>query len=225
MTRLSVITLAAAAVALHPPAGSAQTTVSLYPRVGLLAPDPYFYEQFENFAGDGPTEWTTGSLGRSLAIGGGVELKLGDSGLLVRGEIARVFGGWMLVSHSVVVPRVFFNAPYISTVWLDVPYAMTVTSVHVVLPTRVRVWGAQPYVAVGGGGKFYGFGDPTTANDAEALLPNDGFTWGVDAGAGVTARVWRNITLDVQARDLISSYWDKTQHDFLFTGALLVPVW
>ncbi len=224
MKVLSRIMIPALAIALLPVGTVAQSTISLYPRVGLLAPDTYFYEQFENFVGDGATEWSTGSLGRSLLIGAGMEVELGDSGLLIRGEIARSFEGWLQVSHSVVVPRVFFDAPYVSTSWLDVPYTMTVTSLQFVLPTRLKLWGVQPYVLAGGGGKFYEFGDPTEPNDAEALLPTDGFTWGGDVGAGLSMSLFGSLTLDLQARDAMTKYWGKMQHDFMYSGALFLKL-
>ena len=225
MNTLSRLMIPALAAVLLPGLGFAQSTVSLYPRVGLLAPDTYFYEQFENFTTDEPTEWSTGSLGRSLFVGVGMEIELGDSGVLLRGEAGRSFDSWLRVSHSVLNPRQLFNPPYVSTAWLDVPYTMTQTSVLLVFPTRMTLWGAQPYVAVGGGGKFYEFGEPTLPNETGALLPNDGFTWGGDLGAGLTVPLFGGVTLDVQARDAITQYWEKTQHDFIYSGALLARIW
>jgi hypothetical protein len=224
MKTLSKLTVPALAMLLLPGAALAQSALSFYPRVGLLAPDAYFYEQYENFVSDAPTEWSTGSLGRSLLIGAGVELKLGDSGVLIRGEVARSFEGYLRVSHSVVVPRVLFNPPYISTTWLDAPYTMTVTSLQIVLPTKLTLWGAEPYVAAGVGGKLYEFGEPLLPNESEAVLPTDGFTWGGDVGAGITMPLFGNLTLDLQARDAFSKYWDKMQHDFIYSGALLWKV-
>ena len=222
MKTLFRLTIPALAMVLLPGAGLAQNSVSFYPRVGLLAPDTYLYEQYENFVGDAPTEWSTGSLGRSLLIGVGMELKLGDSGLLIRGEIGRSFEGWLRVSHSVIVPRMFFNPPYIYTTWLDAPYTMTTTSLQLVLPTRLTLWRAEPYVVAGGGGKLYEFGETTLPNEVDAVLPTDGFTWGGDVGAGITMPLFGNLTLDLQARDAFSKYWGKWQHDFIYSGALFL---
>ena len=61
-------------------------------------------------------------------------------------------------------------------------------------------------------------------NDVEALLPTDGFTWGGDVGAGITRSLFGNLTLDLQARDAFGKYWDKMQHDFIYSGALLLKV-
>lgn len=195
-------------------------TVRLIPRVGLLAPDAYFYEQFANFSGDGPVEWSTGSLGRALVLGLGLELGLADGAVRVRGEILRSFDTWLRVSHSVVTPRVLYIPPSVRTTWLDVPSSLTVTSLQLVLPTRIRIRGAEPYVLGGVGGKFYGFDEPTTANEEEAILPSGGFTWGGDVGAGFTVPV-KGLVFDFQVRDEMSRFWDKLQHDFVYSSALI----
>ena len=199
-------------------------TVKLHPRAGLVAPDEYFYEVFANFSGDGPVEWTTGSLGRAFVAGLGVEVGFGNDGILVRGEILRSFDTWLLVSHSIVRPRVLFEPSEIVTTYLDVPATLTFTSLQVVLPMKLELWHVEPYVLLGVGGKRYGFGEPTLPNDVEATLPSDGYVWGGDLGGGLTLDLF-GLTADVQVRDAITRYWDKTQHDLLFTGALLWRVW
>jgi hypothetical protein len=202
-----------------PDAGPAPRAVRIYPRAGMLAPDRYFYEYFKNFTGDGLTEWTTGYLGRSFVAGAGVEVRLGEGGAYLRGEVLRSFDAWLSVAHSVETLRDMFFPPEVVTTWLDVPATMTFTSVQLVLPTRLEVGPFKPYVLVGGGGKFYTFGDPTEATEVEPTLPDAGFTWGGDVGAGFTFRV-KGLQLDVQARDALSKYWGKMQHDMLYTGTL-----
>jgi len=218
MKRLLVALVAA--LALAPQAGMAQTPrgVRVYPRAGLLAPDSYFYEYFKNFTGDGLTEWTSGYLGRAFVAGAGVEVRLSEAAYL-RAEVLRSFDGWLSAAHSVETLRDLYFPPEIVTTWLDVPTTVTLTSVQLVLPTRLEVGPFEPYVLVGGGGKFYSFQDPTEANDVEATLPDDGFTWGGDVGAGVTLRVI-GLHLDFQARDALSKYWGKLQHDFVYSGTL-----
>lgn len=222
--------LAAGAALLLPAEAPAQETeegrgdalpraVRIYPRVGILSPDRYFYEYFLNFAGDGQTEWTTGSLGRALLLGGGVEVRLGSGAAKVRAEVLRSFDGWLSAAHSWETLRDLFTPPEILTVWLDVPAAVTLTSVQLVLPTRLTVGPLEPYVVVGAGGKHYAFGESTMANEVGATLPGGGFTWGGDVGAGFTARVL-GLSVDVQARDAWSRYWGKYQHDLLFTGTV-----
>ncbi|HSG48999.1 MAG TPA: hypothetical protein VLA43_14355 [Longimicrobiales bacterium] len=215
--------LAAALLATLVPGAAAQngTEVRLYPRLGLASPDAYFYEYFKNFYGDGPMEWTSGSLGRSFAAGLGAEVSFGGGGILVRAEVLRTFDGWLSSVHSIERPRVLFEPPQIINTWLDVPTAVTATSVQIVLPTRLEIWRVSPYVLAGVGGKFYDFGEPTEANEVEATLPYNGFTWGGDVGAGVTLPFWKGLTLDLQVRDALTKYWGKTQHDLYYTTALL----
>jgi len=190
----------------------------------LIAPDSYFYEYFANFAGDGPVEWTTGSLGRTVVVGVGAELRIGDGGVLIRGEVLRSVDGWLLATHSVVTPRQFFDPPEIVNTWLDVPFTVTLTSLQVVLPTKLEFWNVQPYVLAGVGGKRYGCGEPTRPNDVEATLPGKGVDWGGDLGAGATVKVL-GVTLDLQVRDAISRYWEKTQHDLVYSSGLHWNVW
>lgn len=200
-------------------AAPAAKGVRFYPRAGLLDPDAYFYEYFKNFTGDGLTEWTTGYLGRSFVAGAGLEVRLGDSGAYVRGEVMRSFDAWMYVAHSVETLRDMFIPPEVVTTWLDVPATVTLASAQLVLPTKLELGGFKPYVLLGGGGKSYSFGEPTEATDVEPTYPSEGFTWGADVGAGVTFR-FKGLLLDVQARDAVTRYWGKNEHDILYTGAL-----
>jgi hypothetical protein len=199
---------------------SAQIAVSLGPRMGMVSPDRYLYEQYTNFSGDGPVEWTDGSLGRALVLGVGFHAGRPDGGAFVRGEVLRSIDTWLSVSRSIIMPRVLYDAPYVETTWLDVPATVLLTSLELVIPTRVTLWKAQPYVLAGIGGKHYAFGEPTEANDVDAILPQDGFTWGGAVGAGVTVPVL-GLTLDLQGRDAISRYWSKTENDFIYSAGLL----
>ncbi|MDT8340707.1 MAG: hypothetical protein RQ751_04275 [Longimicrobiales bacterium] len=206
-------------------AGQGGVEISVFPRAGLAAPDEYFYEFFQNFAGDGPMEWTTGSLGRAFIAGVGAELSFGEGGLRVRGEVLRTFSGWMFSVHSIERPRVLFEPPQINSTWLSVPTSITATSLQLILPTRLEVLGLSPYFMLGGGGKYFEFGEPTFPNTVGAVIPTGGFSWGLDLGGGLTVPVFRGVRLDVQVRDAITRYWDKTSHDLLYTSALLWPVW
>ncbi|MDH5588634.1 MAG: hypothetical protein OEZ65_00105 [Gemmatimonadota bacterium] len=194
------------------------SSISLSPRIALFAPDSYFYEDFVNFAGDGPVEWSHGALGRMGAFGVSGEWRVAH-GIRIRGEILRSFDGWLRVAHSVVTPRVLFEPPRVVTTWLDAPATLTLTSLQVVLPTELRWEWLRPYVSGGVGGKRYAFGDPLTPNEAGATLPSPGFTWGGDLGAGVELTLL-GITADLQVRDAITRYWGKTQHDLVYTGGL-----
>jgi hypothetical protein len=127
---LALAALCAAAAPLH---AQEPHGVRLYPRVGLLAPDAYFYEYFKNFTGDGLTEWTSASLGRAFVARAGVEIRLGDGNAYLRGEILRSVDGWMSAAHSVETLRDLFFPPEVVTTWLDVPATLTLTSVQLVL--------------------------------------------------------------------------------------------
>jgi hypothetical protein len=195
-------------------------SIMVGPRVGLLSPDAYFYEQYTNFSGDGPVEWTDGSLGRAMVLGLGFEAGRVGGGVRLRGEVLRSVDGWLSAARSIVVARQLFDPPYVQTTWLDVPTAVTMTSLEVVIPTRLTLWRAQPYVLAGVGGKRYDFGEPTAANEVGAILPANGFSWGGDVGVGLTVAV-RGLTLDVQGRDAITRYWGKSEHDIVFSSGLL----
>jgi hypothetical protein len=133
--------------------------------------------------------------------------------------VLRSFHTWLSASHSVETLRDLFTPPDIVTTWLDVPTTLTLTSLQLILPTRLELGAAKPYVLLGGGGKFYAFRDPAQPNEVGATLPANGFTWGGDLGAGVTART-RGLLLDVQVRDAVNRYWGKFQHGFIYSGSL-----
>lgn len=192
-------------------------TIRVIPRAGLLAPDAYLYEEFENFADDEPVEWTNGALGRAAYVGISLEAGFEETGVFFRGEFGRTFEGWLSAVHGVVRPRVLYEPPEIINTWFDVPAALTFANLHLVLPTRFEYRGVRPYFLLGGGGKWYSFGDPTEENSVEAILPSDGFTAYLDLGAGVTVRLW-GLDFDIQGRDSINRYWGKTQHDLVISG-------
>jgi hypothetical protein len=195
-------------------------SVRIVPRAGLTNPDSYLYEEFVSFAADAPTEWTTGSLGRAAYVGLGMEVGREDRGILLRGEVAHTFDGWLSVVHGIVIPRVLFDPPRIVNTYLDVPADITFASLQIVLPMQFELGGVRPYGLVGGGGKWYHFGSPTEPNTVEAILPSDGFTGALELGGGVSFSLF-GLLFDAQARDSINRYWGKTQHDLVFSGALV----
>lgn len=214
-------TLAIAAVlAFSAAPASSQVGISIYARGGVISPDDYFTTIYQNFLSATPIEWTSTSLGRAGAFGLGAELSFLEDALKVRGEIMYVPDGWMYVSHSIRYPQILFNPPYVETTYWDVPYDMTLTTLQLVLPVRLNLWGVEPYLSAGVGGKFHSFGEPTSPPDEDAIVPGDGFNWGGDVGVGLTIPIKGSWSADVQFRDAISTYWDETQNDFLFTAAL-----
>jgi len=213
-----LLLLTVAGLTMLPARLAAQTPRGLrvYPRMGLLAPDTYFYEYFKNFSGDGLTEWTHTSLGRAFVAGVGAEIPLGRNAYL-RGEVLRSFDAWLSVAHSIETLRDLFTPPDIVTTWLDVPATLTIANLQLVLPTRLTLGPASPYVLLGGGGKYYAFGTPTSPNDVGATLPSNGFTWGGTLGGGFTVRV-AGLDVDLQACDAWNRYWGKLQHDLVYSG-------
>jgi len=197
--------------------------VRVIPRFGLLSPDAYFYEEFVSFAEDTPTEWTTGYLGRAAYVGLGVEVGWEDRGIFLRGEAGRSFEGWLSAMHGYVKPRMYYDPPEIINTWIDVPAALTFASAQIVLPTRLDFWGIQPYFLLGGGGKWYDFGEPTEELTVDAILPSDGFTLSADMGGGFFVTLF-GIALDLQARDALNKYWGKYQHDLVFSGGVTIQV-
>jgi len=209
-----------ALAAQSPATAAGAMQVRIVPRVGLLSPDRYLYEQFANLSGDGPVEWTDGYLQRALVVGIGVEVGRPESGVALRGEVVRSFRGWMNAAHSIVIPRQVFDPPYVQTTWLDVPAAVLMGSLQLILPLRLTLRGAQPYVVAGAHARRYSFDEPTTANEVEAILPADGVTYGGDVGAGFTVPV-RGVAIDVQGRDSITRYWGKIQHDIVLSTGVV----
>lgn len=204
-------------------ASSWSPRIRVVPRVGLLSPDTYFYEEFKNFSGDGFIEWTTGSLGRAALLGLGVEAVFEDLGFSLRAEASRSFEGWLAAAHGVLIPRVFFQPPEVVTTWFDLPASVTFLSLQAILPTRFTFHGLQPFVLAGYSGKWYSFGPPTRENTVEAIFPSNGWTASVDLGGGVTFELL-GVALEAQVRDNINRYWDKTQHDLVFSGGVVLTV-
>jgi hypothetical protein len=207
---------------LFPPPAPAQEglTIRVVPRFGLIDPDANYYLQYSSFAADTPTEWTHGALGRAAYAGLGVEVGLEDRGIFLRGEFGRTFEGWLSAVHGYVRPRVLFEPPVIISTQIDVPAALTFASAQLVLATRLGFWRIQPYFLIGGGGKWYAFGDPSAPLAVDAILPSNGFTASADFGAGIYLDLF-GITFDIQARDNLNRYWGKTQNDLIFSGGLV----
>jgi len=192
-------------------------SIRIIPRAGLLNPDAYFYEEFANFADDEPDEWTNGSLGRAAYLALALEIGHQDRGIFLRGELGHTFEGWMAVTHAYVQPRVLFEPPQVIYTYLDVPASLTFAKAQLIFPTRFQVAGIRPYALLGGGGKWYHFGDPTEENTVEAILPTKGFTGSVEVGGGAQFSIL-GLTFDAQLLDSVNRYWGKTQHDLLLSG-------
>lgn len=224
------ITATALAVLLLFPAVSAaqDLTVRVIPRAGIITPADYFYVQFGRF-GLGPVRWTESWILASPTVGLTAEVEIGESGLWIRGEVLRTLGGETEVVYAEAREPIGFNPPTIDRTYYYIPTALTIGSVDLAFPTRFRLpYGIQPYFTAGVGGKRYTF-DRSAFGALEDLpedmvLPQEGVTLMLNAGAGVTVQV-AGLTIDLLARDAISEYWDRQQHDVTFLAGLTWTVW
>ena len=219
-----------AAICALPADAAAQTDIDvrLTPRVGFITPADYFFVQFARF-GLGPVEWTESWILRTASAGLAAELEIGDSDLWIRGEVLRTFGGETEVVHAEAIEPVGFNTPTIERSFYYIPTTLTIGSFDLALPTRFRLpYGVQPYVTAGIGGKRYTFDNTAFGDfdrlDDDIIFPQDGVTFHFNVGVGATIHV-AGLTLDLLARDAISEYWDRQQHDVTFLLGTTWTVW
>lgn len=194
------------------------------PRAGAMTPADWFYEEFEHF-GVEPLEWTEAALLRAPVIGLSAELAVMDDALWIRGEILRTVGQELSITHAFLRPPSGFDPPRVLRTPFTLDAAVTTATLDVALPTRFRLpLGLQPYVTAGVGGKRYDFDvAPVLSHDDQIVLPQEGTTWLVNVGAGLTARV-AGLQLDLLVRDALSEYWENQQHDVIVLLGLTVPV-
>ncbi len=197
--------------------------LTVLPRLGLLLPAPELYSIYKNFVGDGPIEWTSGSLGRALVVGLALEAQFPDGGVALRGEAARTFRGWFHATHGVRIPRILWDPPRVENTFFDIPAHLTFAGIQAVLPLRLGMEGLQPYVLLGFSGKWYDFGPPSPDNTVEAILPTEGFVPSADLGAGLAVGLW-GFSLEFQVRDNVNRYWGRTQHDLVLSAAWTQPL-
>lgn len=223
---------AVAALLLSPVAAAAQSsfTVHVTPRVGLLTPADYFYEEFAHLGVD-PLEWTNASILRSVVAGLGVQLEIGDSGLWIRGEVLRTVGtdfgdiaprsGEMFVRHAILIESSGFDQPYVESQYFYVPTAVTIGSLDLAFPTRFRLpLSIQPYVTAGVGAKRYDFDTGAIDNpDRSIQHPEEGVTLVGNVGVGATVPI-AGVTVDLLVRDALSEYWERLQHDVVWLVGL-----
>ncbi|MEJ2217017.1 MAG: hypothetical protein P8099_10420 [Gemmatimonadota bacterium] len=199
---------------------SAQDGVSLrvVPRFGMLFPDAYLYEEYAHF-GAGNTEWTTTSLRR--AGFGGIALELGlGRGLRVRAEALRSFRGWALADHVVTVPDTAAGTTTFQTTWYDLPYRLSEAGLQLLLPLRITHWGVRPYVLAGGVARWYHFGASTRPTATYTALPPDAVYGGALVGAGLRFSLL-GIGVDLQGREALGHYADKSQHDAVLSAGVV----
>lgn len=192
------------------------------PRAGLMTPADWFYVEFPTF-GVQPMTWTEAAILRAPVVGLAVELAAEELGVWLRGEVLRTVGGATKVIHAVLHPATQAGPAFVMRTDYDVPSALTLGSIDLGLPLRLRLTaGIQPYVTAGLGGKRYDF-DITEleASEQNIVVPRDGVVPLFNVGVGATA-TFRGWTLDLLVRDAISEYWGEQQHDVLFLAGLTI---
>jgi hypothetical protein len=193
------------------------------PRAGLMTPADWFYEEFRHFGLD-PMEWTEAAILRATVVGLALELELPGTGLWIRGEVVRTLDAITSMTHAVLFPAGGFDPPRVERTHYRVATAMTMGTLDLAFPTRFRVGNVQPYVTAGIGGKRYSFDtDPFQELAERVVLPQPGVVPMANVGAGAVVTVL-GITIDVQARDALSRYWDRLQHDVMVLAGLTLPL-
>jgi hypothetical protein len=190
------------------------------PRIGVLTPPGWFYVEYAQF-GVIPMEWTEAAILRSAVAGAAAELSLERAGIWVRGEVVRTVGAETAVGHAILNPASEAGPATVIRTWFYVPTAMTIGSVDLGLPTRLRLpGGIQPYVTAGLGVKHYAFNTTVLVlREEHVIVPQGGTVPTVNVGAGAILAL-RGLTLDLLFRDAISEYWGERQNDVMFMAGL-----
>lgn len=190
--------------------------IRIVPRAGLVTPPGWFYVEFASF-GSGPLEWTEAAIARAPILGVTAELTHEPVGLWIRGEAMRTVGGRTAIIHAILYPASQVGPGQVVRTRWDVPSTLTIGTLDVGLPLRLRLpGGIQPYVTAGAGGKHYSF-DLAALEDREERLvrPTPGTVPVFNAGVGAVLD-FRGVRLDLLVRDALSEYWGEQQHDITF---------
>jgi hypothetical protein len=203
-------------------AGQDWLEVRATPRAGLMTPAGWFYVEFPAF-GVQPMTWTEAAIQPAPVAGLAVELAVEELGIWLRGEVLRSVGGTTLVRHAVLHPATQAGPALVQRTQFHVPTVLTLGSVDLGLPLRLRLpAGIQPYVTAGVGGKRYDFDiAELEASELNVVVPRRGVVPLVNVGVGATATI-RGWTLDLLVRDAVSEYWAEQQHDVLFLAGLTI---
>jgi opacity protein-like surface antigen len=225
MMRRYLQALTVVAAFLLPAAAHAQwPEVRVVPRAGVMTPADWFYVEFKQF-GVQPMQWTESAILRSRVVGIAAEATFDNLGVWVRGEMLRTVGAETSVTHAILIPASQVHPATVIRTHYTVPTQISVGSIDVVLPLRLRLADrVQPYVTGGLGAKRYGFDASAIAPyENQIVLPRPGTVAALNAGGGVTVRTpW--ILLDLQVRDAMSYYWDLLQHDVMFLAGFGIRV-
>lgn len=224
MMKRWILSLTVATLAM-PVAAAAQLDVALRvtPRVGVMTPADWLYEEFAHFGTD-PFEWTEAAILRAPVVGLAVEAEVPGTGLWVRGELLRTIDAITSMTHAVLLGTSGFDPPRVVRTPYRVATTLTTATIDLAFPTRLTLGPVQPYVTAGVGGKWYGFDtDPYTDLRGTVVLPQSGMVPVLNVGGGATAQL-PGFTVDVQVRDALSQYWTRLQHDVMFLAGVRVDL-
>jgi hypothetical protein len=216
MRRYLQVLTAVVALLLPATAHSQWPELRVVPRAGVMTPANWFYVEFKQF-GVQPMEWTESAILRSSVVGIGGEAAFEHLGVMVRAELLRTAGAETSVTHAILIPASQAHPATVIRTPYRVPTRISVATVDLVLPLRLRLAPVvQPYVTGGIGGKHYAFdASAIEPYESQIVLPRRGTVAAYNAGGGVTIRTpW--LVLDLQARDAMSYYWELLQHDVMF---------
>lgn len=214
-----------AALAPAPAAAQADLDIRITPRAGALTPVDWLYEEFLHFGLD-PLEWTEATIEEAAVVGASVEVELPGTEIWIRGEVLRTLDAITSMTHAVLLEASGFEPPRVVRTPYRVATAITTATLDLAFPTLFSVGPVQPYVVAGVGAKRYDFDtDPFLPFQDQVVLPQSGVVGMVNLGAGATVRVPGGLLLDLQFKDAMSDYWDRTQHDMLFLAGVTWEVY
>jgi hypothetical protein len=207
-----------------PAAAVAQHALELRvtPRAGILTPADWFYVEFPNF-GIGNMEWTETAILKAPIVGLSAELAAENLGVWLRAEALRTVGGRTAVIHAFLIPASQAGPARVVRTRINVASSVTLGTVDIGLPTRLRLpGGIQPYVTAGVGAKRYAFDNSWFDERPERwVIPQDGVVPVLNVGLGGTVNI-RGASLDLLVRDAISEYWGEQQHDVMILAGLSI---
>lgn len=200
-------------------AAQAGPHVRVIPRAGAVTPADWFYVEYKHY-GTLPTEWTEASILQAPVVGLGVELEFPDAAVWVRGEVVRTVDARLKMTHVVQLQPSGFEPARQEKTFYRVDARVTSGTLDAAFPTVFRVGPVQPYVTAGLGATHYDFDTaPFTDLSDRVVLPQPGTVWAANLGVGAKIHVL-GVALDLQIRDAVNRYWERTQHNVMWLGGV-----
>jgi hypothetical protein len=209
-----------AAAPAAPAAAQQSLEVHVALRGGILTPADWLFEEYVDF-GKEMLEWTQGAVLRAPVAGAAAELRLEPAGAWLRVELLRTRGAETSLTHAFLRPLQGFEPPRVERAYYRAPTTLTFASAELGFPTRLRLpRGIQPFAAVGGGAKWYAFGDPRLPAEAgQVIMPAPGMELFLQLGGGAAVPLGP-ARAELLVRDAIGYYWGRQQHDVMVLAGL-----